>query len=100
MEIETERSARSRADKRAEMLEKRLETQQMASAIHVEELVGLRTLLNHARQEVERLRIANAEERAESEATATQAAMARLLPLLNDAKPKRAATKERKQAAG
>jgi chromosome segregation ATPase len=118
-EIETERSARGRADKRAEALEKRLETQQAASAAQIEQLVGLRTSLDHARQETDRLRAANADalqqriavdaslvdarlaiERAESEAKATQAAMARLLPLLSEGKSKRASAKERKQYAG
>ncbi len=108
MEIENERRVRARADKRAEAAEKRLEALQATSATQVEELVAMRTSLEHERREVARLRTANAEsvhqrqavdaalvearlaiERAEAEAKTTQAAMAQLLPLISDGRPKR-----------
>jgi chromosome segregation ATPase len=110
MEIENERTARARADKRAEAAEKRLEALQATSATQVEELVVMRTSLEHERQEVSRLREAASDadhqrqavdaalvearlgiERAETEAKTTQAAMAQLLPLLAEAKPKKTA---------
>lgn len=119
MEIEGERAARIRADKRAEALEKRVESLQARSADQLTELVATRTSLDHERQEVDRLRAANEEavqqrvvvdaslvearlaiERAEAEAKAIQAAMAQLLPLLRDVKEKRAPAKSRKPPSG
>jgi len=119
MEIEGERAARIRADKRAEALEKRVESLQATSANQLTELVATRASLDHERQEVGRLRAINEEavqqrvavdasllearlaiERAESEAKATRAAMTQLLPLLVNAKEKRAPSRGRKHAAG
>ncbi len=118
MEIENERAARGRADKRADALEKRMEALQATSGNQVEELVATRTSLEHARREVERLRASADEavrqrevvdaaltearlaiERAEAEARTTQAAMAQLLPLISDAKPKHSPRAGKKHAA-
>jgi hypothetical protein len=114
LEIESERAARSRADKRADALERRLEASQATAASQLEELVASRTSLQHERREADRLRAAAeaalaqreaadaalveaklAIERAEAEARSTQAAMAKLLPILGEAKPKRPASRGR-----
>lgn len=118
LEIENERSARGRADKRAETLEKRVESLQATSASQFEALVKARAELNHERATSEHLRAtsqaASAERqavdaalieakvtigRAEAEAKATQAAMDQLLPLLAVGK-KRPGAKARQTAKG
>lgn len=107
MEIETERAARGRADKRVEALEKKVESLQATSAGQVQELVTTRMSLEHERLEVARLKdvcdeaIGQREqaaaalieaklavERAQTEAKTSQAAMTRLLPLLQPREPK------------
>ncbi len=107
MEIENERAARTRDDKRVETLKKSIEALRAASGNQVGELVATRTSLEHERREVELLRAITDEavrqremvgaaltktklaiERAEAEARTSQAAMAQLLPLIPDAKPK------------
>ncbi len=118
MEIENERAARGRADKRADTLEKRVEALQATSANHLEELVASKTSLEHERREIERLR-ANTEEavrqlevadaalvearlaieRAEAEARTTRTAMAQLLPLISDAQRKRSPRGGKKHSA-
>ena len=108
MEIENERAARGRADKRADSLETRLETLMRASAQQGEELVSMRISLDHERRETDRLSQANQSEiqerkaaevallhaklalgRAETEVRTTEAAMTRLLPLIGERKAKR-----------
>jgi hypothetical protein len=105
LEIENERGARGKADKRAESLEKKLESQQATSASQLEELVKAQTALDHERATVARMqsaleaaaqarqvidaslveaRLATA--RAEAEAKVTEVAMARLLPLIAQSK--------------
>lgn len=112
LEIENERAARGRADKLADALEKRIQTLQANSSQKSEDLIAARTSLEHARDEVQRLR-ARIEQanrlqesvelalteaklsagRAQADAKATQAAMDRLLPFAGATKAKRAATK-------
>lgn len=114
IEIEGERAARIRADKRSDALEKRLESLQATSTDQLAELVATRTSLDHERREADRLRQANQNEiqqrqavdaalldaklaigRAETEARTTEAAMTRLLPLIGEQKAKRAPTARR-----
>ncbi len=118
MEIESERAARVRADKRADALEKRVEALQITSANQVEELVASMTSLDHERREVERLRASAdiavqqrqaidgtlveaklAIERAETEARTTREALSRLLPLIGESKQKRVPSKARSASA-
>jgi len=118
MEIEAERAARGRADKRAEALERKVESLQATSATQVEELVASKTSLEHEQREVARLRASADEavrhreaadaalvearlaiERAEAEARTTQAAMAQLLPLISEARPKHPSRAGKKHAA-
>lgn len=118
MEIESERAARVRADKRADALEKRVEALQVTSAKQVEELVASTTSLEHERREVQRLRASAdiavqqrqsiddalveaklAIERAETEARTTQEALSRILPLIGESKQKRAPGKARSASA-
>ncbi len=117
LEIENERAARSRSDKRAEALEKRLESLQAASASQFEELAKARVDLDHEKAVSARLRAANDEastqrqaldaaligarlalERAETEAKTNQAAINQLLPLVADAKQKKTTARPRQHA--
>ena len=117
LEIENERAARGKADKRTEAVERRLETLQATSASQVEELAKTKSLLDQERATAHQLRSANemgaaqrqaldhalveakvAIGRAEAEAKTTQAAMAQLLPLLPQAKQAKASPKARQQA--
>lgn len=119
LEIENERAARGRAEKRADGLEKRLDALQTTSATQLEELVSTRTSRDHECREVQRLQQANdlasrqretmeaalveaklAIGRAESEAKTTQATMNQLLPLIGELKPKKSSAKERAHAKG
>ena len=119
LEIENERTARGRADKRGDALEKRAESLQATAAGQIEELIRTRAALDQERATAERLRAANqtasaerqavdaalvesklAIGRAEAEAKATQAAMAQLLPLIAELRPKKAITKARAAAKG
>jgi hypothetical protein len=119
MEIETERTARGRAEKRADSLETRLETLKRASAQQGEEFVSMRTSLDHERRETDRLREANRSEiqqrqaaevallhaklalgRAETQARTTEAAMTRLLPLIGERKAKRIPAAKRSAPKG
>lgn len=114
LEIENERTARARADRRAETVERRLEALQGAGAAQLEELVAARTSLEHERREVGRLVSAHASElqrrqlaesqlaevrlalcRAETEAKRTREAMTQMLPLIAHAKAKKAPPKVR-----
>ena len=119
LEIENERNARGKADKRVEGLERRVESLQATSASQVEELVKARAELDHERAVSAQLRAtslaASAEReavdaalvqakvtigRAEAEAKATQAVIDQLLPLLAEGKHKRAGAKTRQPAKG
>lgn len=119
LDIENERAARGRADKRAEAVERRLESLQATSASQVEELIKTKSQLDHERKTVDRLRTANdaasaqrqaldnalvearvAMGRAEAKAKTTQAAMAQLLPLLAQKQQTKAAPKARHAAKG
>lgn len=118
-EIENERTARGKADKRADALEKRAESLQATAAGQIEEMIKVRAALDQERATAARLRATNetasaerqaldaalvesklAIGRAEAEAKATQAAMAQLLPLIAEFRPKKAITKARAAAKG
>ncbi len=119
LEIDNERTARGKAEKRAEALEKRVESLQATSVGQVEELVKTRAALDHERATVERLRATNeagstarqalnaalveaklAIGRAEAEAKATQVAMDQLLPLIAKSMQKKAHPKSRPAVKG
>ena len=119
MEIESARAARGRAEKRADGLEARLEEVKSTSARLCEELVSMRTSLEHEHRETDRLRQANqieveqrqaaevalldakvARGRAEAEAKTTEAAMARLLPLIGARNAKRTSAAKRLEPKG
>ena len=65
LEIDTERSARSKSDKRAEALERRLESAQAeaqkAQSRHVEVLAGLQAGMAHQANEVAQIKTANSD---------------------------------------
>lgn len=119
LEIENERLARGKADKRAEGLEKRVESLQVTSAKQVEELVKTRSELEHERASSERLRQLNEEAiqkrlaldaslveaklaigRAEAEAKATQSAMEQLLPLVAEGRVSKGLGKKKLSTKG